>query len=333
MKRWWLLLALPAVMLAGCSSGENKTEGTTGTDGGGKAKMRIAMIPKGTSHEFWKTVEMGAKKAEAELGVTVIWKGPLKEDDRDAQIKVVESFVSEKVDGMALAPLDDTALRQPVKEAQDAGIPVAIFDSALKDVPVVSFVATDNRAGGKLAGDETAKLLGGKGKVILLRYQEGSASTHEREEGFMDAMKANSGITVVSQEQYAGATLESAQTAGENLIARFKAGDGMGVDAIFCPNESSTAGMLKALEGAGLAGKVKLIGFDSSQALQKGIADGNVNGVVVQNPFNMGYLTVKTLVAKIKGEKVEERIDTGATFVTKANIDTPDIQKLINPLK
>jgi len=338
MNKWWLCLALPALMLVGCSGGNKEGDNAaTGTTGGnapvaGK-KLKIAMIPKGTTHEFWKSVEAGAHKAEGELGVELIWKGPLTENDKDAQIKVVETFTTEKVDAIALAPLDDTALRQPVKEAQDAGIPVGLFDSGLKDAQVVSFVATDNKAAGKMGGTELAKLLGGKGKVILLRYQEGSASTMEREEGFLEAMKENPGIQVVSDNQYAGATLESAQSASENLINRFKGADKMDVDGIFCPNESSTAGMLLALTNAGFAGEVKLVGFDSSEALQKAVHEGTVNGVVVQDPFNMGYLTVKTMVAAIKKEKVETRIDTGAKFVTKENIDTPDIQHVINPLK
>src|SRR5438034_3976575 len=131
----------------------------------------IAVIPKGTTHEFWKSINAGAIKAQNELRdkgvkVEVIWKGPLKEDDRDQQIQVVENFTSRRVNGIVLAPLDSQALVRPVASAAQAKIPVVIIDSDLKSDKYVSFVATDNYKGGQLAGEHLAKLLGGKGNVI-----------------------------------------------------------------------------------------------------------------------------------------------------------------------
>ena len=293
--------------------------------------MQIAMIPKGTTHVYWKSVEAGAQKAAKELNVDLIWKGPLTEDDKDAQIKTVEDFVTKGVKGICLAPLDDTALRAPVKEAQDAGIPVLIFDSSLKDSQVVSFVATDNKLAGGMGGKKLADLLGGKGKVLIMRYQEGSASTTDREEGFLDAIKAAPGIQVVSDNQYGGATVETAQTMAESLINRFKTGDKLSVDGIFCPNESTAFGMLRALQNAGFAGKVKFVGFDSSDQLVQGLNAGQIDALVVQNPVKMGYLSVKTMVDKLNGKPVEARIDTGATLVDKDNIKQPDIAALVNP--
>src|SRR4051812_2463640 len=182
---------------------------TTGASASGAGK-RIAVIPKGTTHVFWKSVEAGARKAAAETGVEMIWKGPLKEDDRAEQIKVVEQFVSEGVTGIVLAPLDKEALARPVSSAMGRNIPVVIFDSALTgEAPkdFVSFVATDNKKGGQMAGEQLVKLLGGKGKVVLLRYGVGSASTEQREAGFLEAIKANPGISVISDNRYAGPTV------------------------------------------------------------------------------------------------------------------------------
>src|ERR1044071_8960125 len=173
-------------------------------------QLKIAVIPKGTTHSFWKAVEAGARKAGTELGVEIIWKGPLKEDDRAQQIAVVQQFVSSGVNAIVLAPLDDTALRSPVQAANDRKIPVVIIDSALKGQAgkdFVSFVATDNFHGGELGGEELARLLGGKGKVVLLRYAEGSASTTEREAGFLSVMKKNPGIQVILDNSYAGAPI------------------------------------------------------------------------------------------------------------------------------
>src|SRR3954463_7934107 len=154
----------------------------------------IAVIPKGTTHEFWKSVNAGAVKAQRELTaqgtkVDVIWKGPLREDDRDQQIQVVENFMARHVSAIVLAPLDSQALVHPVNNAIAAGVPVVVIDSDLKSDKYVSFVATDNFKGGQMAGEEMGRQLGGKGNVILLRYAVGSASTEAREAGFLDALK------------------------------------------------------------------------------------------------------------------------------------------------
>jgi ribose transport system substrate-binding protein len=289
------------------------------------------VIPKGTTHVFWKSVHAGALKAGQELGVEVVWKGPLKEDDREDQIKVVENFVNQRVSGIVLAPLDDAALVGPVEEAVRARIPVVIIDSDLKSERHVSFVATDNVKGGALAGDEMARLLGGKGKVVLLRYQEGSASTMNREKGFLDALARHKDIEVASKDQYAGATTATAITASENLVQRFKTAAGLSVDGIFCPNESSAAGMLTVLQSAGLAGKVKFIGFDSSVQLLKAIEDGQLHATVVQDPITMGYRGVAAMVRHLRGMEVDRRVDTGATLVTPANLKEPRIRDLVDP--
>lgn len=327
MRGVWYGVALALSLLVGCQTGRD--EGSARDEG----KLRIAVIPKGTTHEFWKSVHAGAKEAAEELEVEIIWKGPLKEDNREEQIKVVEDFTTRRIDGIVLAPLDDTALRVPVQNAQRSGIPVLIFDSGLKDVDTVSFVATDNFAAGELAGRKMVELLNGQGRVILLRYQEGSASTHEREEGFLKAVRTAPGIQIISQEQYAGATTESAQKAGENLIARFRKDGGLDADGIFCPNESSTFGMLRALQDAGLAGKVRFVGFDASDKMVQALRDGHLDALVVQNPRKMGYLAVKSIVAHIRGKNVEKRIDTGATLVTSKNLNDPEIAALVTPVK
>jgi len=294
-------------------------------------RLTIAVIPKGTTHEFWKSVHAGAVKASKELDVDIIWKGPLKEDDRDGQIAVMEDMITRKVSGIVLAPLDDKALRAPVAAAKQSGIPVVIFDSDLKSKDYVSFVATDNYKGGTIAGEHLAKLIGEKGKVVMLRYQEGSASTMNREKGFLDAIKKFKEIEVVSSNQYGGATTETAMQASENLLAPLKTDTGLSVDGIFCPNESTTFGMLRALQGAGLAGKVKYVGFDSSAKLVEALKNGEINGLVLQNPMRMGYLGVKTVVDSINGKPVENRIDTGVQLVTKENMDEPDVKELLQP--
>src|SRR5262245_23202512 len=327
-RRTMIALALLSALGPGCKR-DAGGGAPSGSGASGKA-LRLAVIPKGTTHEFWKSVHAGAVKASKELGVQIVWKGPLKEDDLKGQIDVVQSFIAQGVSGIVVAPLSDKGLANSVKAATAAKIPVVVFDSDLAGKDHVSFVATDNRAAGKLGGEHLAKLLGGKGKVVLLRYQEGSASTTNREQGFLDAMKANPDIKLVSDNQFGGATTESAFSTSETLLSAQKAAEG-GVDGIFGPNESTTFGMLLALQKTGLAGKIKLVGFDSSEKLVQGLSAGQLHGLVLQNPFNIGYLAVKTMVRHLRGEKVEERIDTGARLVTKDNMGEPDIKELLTP--
>ena len=298
----------------------------------GPARLTIAVIPKGTSHVFWQSIHAGAAKAAAELGVDIIWRGPLREDDRDSQVSEVEGFVSRGVSGIILAPLDDSALAVPVASAVQRGIPVVITDSGLKGEGYVSFVATDNLKGGRLGGEELARRLGGQGKVVMLRYSEGSDSTNNREQGFLDAMKENAGIQVVSSNQYGGADVESAYKKSESLLSSYKRPDGgLGVDGIFCPNESTSFAMLRVLQDNGWAGKVRFVGFDSSDNLAKGLEEGQIDGLVLQDPVRMGYDGVKTIVAHIQGRPVEKRIDTGVAVATKENKDTPDIKDRLHP--
>jgi ribose transport system substrate-binding protein len=324
-KTFALCVLLVLVLVLAC-----KREGSGSAGSGADKSLKIAVIPKGTTHEFWKSVNAGAVKASRELGVEIVWKGPLKEDDLKSQIDLVQSFTAQGVSGIVLAPLNDTALGASVKSAVRSKIPVVIFDSDLKGEEHSSFVATDNRAAGRLAGEHMAKLLDGKGNVVVLRYQEGSASTHHREEGFIEAVKKHSGITLKSDNQYGGATTESAFSASESLLIAQKAESGE-VSGIFTPNESTTFGMLLALDKTKLAGKVKLIGFDSSEKLVSGLRDGKIDGLVLQDPFNMGYLGVKTMVGVLRGDKVEKRIDTGSKLVTKANMNEPDMKRLLSP--
>ena len=321
MKQALAVLAT-ALCIAACSKSGSRANGLT-----------IAVIPKGTTHEFWKSIHAGAVQASQELSaqgqpVRIIWKGPLREDDREQQIQVVEGFLSQGVQGIVLAPLDNVALVRPVEEARRAGVPTVIIDSGLETDSTVSFVATDNYKGGQMAADRLGVLLNNRGAVLLLRYAEGSASTTERERGFLEQLKAKyPGIRVVSSDQYAGPTRETAKRASENLLNRF----GSGLQGIFTVNESSTIGMLLALQDIGLAGKVRFVGFDASAILLDAIKARQLDGIVVQNPMRMGYLGVKTMADYLRGKPVERRIDTGVMLVTGANLDSAATQEVIHP--
>jgi ribose transport system substrate-binding protein len=345
-RRALALLLVAALGLASCKRSPPNTEPTAET--GGKP-LRIAVVPKGTTHEFWKAVHAGAMRAAEEsrrsgTPVEILWKGPLKEDDLKGQIDIVQTFVAQGVQGIVLAPLSDTALRGAVRSAVGAKIPVVIFDSALSGEGTSSFVATDNEQAGQLAGRRLADLVRGaldssdRGPpppapdksapaVAMLRYLEGSASTAMREKGFLDGVV---GASVVSSNQYGGATTESAFAVSESLLLAQKAAAG-GLAGVFAPNESTTFGMLLALRKAGLAGKVRFVGFDASEKLLAALEEGHIDALVVQDPFGMGQKAVVTMVDVLRGKSVPARIDTGARVIDKQSLTKAETKAYLYP--
>ena len=316
MPRQFLLLA--SLLLAACGGDSNAAPGTT--------RQRIAVVPKGTTHVFWQAVAAGARAGGERLGIDVVWKGPLQENDRAQQIQLVQQLVGEGIAGLALAPLDHTALVPAVAAARQRGVEVVIFDSDLDGAAgkdFASFIATDNQKAGELGGRHLAQLLGGKGKVVLLRYQTGSASTEARENGFLAAARA-AGLEVLVDNRFAGASVGEAKTTALNLADQLRQAQG-----VFCSNEPTTNGMIQALAQLGLLGKLQVVGFDSSPPIVQALRDGGLAAIVVQDPRRMGELAVQHLADAIAKRPVPPFVDTGAVLVTKANMDEPAVKKLL----
>ncbi|HKD36288.1 MAG TPA: substrate-binding domain-containing protein, partial [Pirellulales bacterium] len=245
---------------------------------------------------------------------------------------LVEQSVANNYDAICLAPNDAVALRKSVDQAIAANIPVIIFDSGLNNMEgVASFVATNNRRAGQRAGEYLIELLGGKGHVILMRYQIGSKSTEDREQGFLDALAKAKDIELLSSDKHSGPQESEAVKLGENFLEQF----GEKIDGIFCPNESTASGMLTAVkrDPRGLGGKIKFIGFDSSDNLVQGLKDGILFAVVVQDPVKMGHDAVHTAVRKLRGEKVEPQIDVPENLARPKNMNDPKIDALLHPAK
>ncbi|HCQ03148.1 MAG TPA: sugar ABC transporter substrate-binding protein [Candidatus Latescibacteria bacterium] len=304
---------------------------------------KIAVIPKGLTHEFWKSIHAGAMQAEKELNangvaIEIDWQGPNKESDREQQIKIVENQIGMGTDAIVLAPLDANAMVRPVMEAYRNKIPVVIIDSGLDIEPdkYVSFIATDNYEGGRKGGERIADLIEArrqaepsfKAGIILLRYDLGHASTDARERGFLATVEER-GLTdaILSSNQYAGSTRESGQMKSEALLNQFRDQ----VNAVFCPNESSVYGMLQALRRTGLLGQVYLVGFDATPALVEALRKEELHGLVLQDPVRMGYLGVIHAVNILEGSIPEKRIDTGAWVATVQNMDDPEIRQRLSP--
>jgi len=320
------LLAIGSTAAALVFSACGKSDNTAAT---GKT-IHLAFIPKGMQNVYWKSVEKGLRDAEADakkagVNVQIEWNGPPNEGDRAAEIALMETYVAQKLDGIILCPMEFDALVAPSQKARQAGIPLVIVDSPLNYKDIVAFVGTGNRAAGVMAAQELAKEVGDKGNVIMMRFLPGSASTNEREEGFLDEMKKHPNIKLLSTDNYAGDDREKAFDKAQNLLNTYS-----NVDGIFTPNEPSTNGMLLAVEKAGIAGKVKFVGFDGGQANMDGLKAGHIQALVLQDPYEMGYKGVTTMLDYLAGKKVDSNVDTGTHLLTKDNQDTPEIKTLLS---
>jgi ribose transport system substrate-binding protein len=293
--------------------------------------MHLVYIAKGMQDVYWSFVKAGLDQAVQDANaagtpVEVTWDAPTKDGDRDAQITMLQNYIAQKVDGIILCPIDNEALVNPAQLAHHAGIPLVIADSALDDKDIVSFVRTDNFKGGQMAGAELAHALGDQGNVILLRYNQGSASCADREAGFLDAIAQHPKVKVISSDNYAGTSRDSAQERGQDLLNTYKGQ----VNGVFTPNESSTNGMLLALESAHLTGQVKLVGFDGGDANVAALRAGEIDALVLQNPKKIGYEGVRVMLDYLAKKPVDPIIDTGAALATKANLDSADVQSLLS---
>jgi ribose transport system substrate-binding protein len=293
--------------------------------GKGTDEIKIAVIPKGTTHIFWQSVHEGAKKAGEEAGVKIFWNGPKLETDREEQIQIIEDFLIKKVSGVVLAPLDSKALVPSVEKMFDAEIPCVIIDSGIETDKIVSFAATDNYKGGVLAAQRMGEILEGKGKIIVVKYVPNSDSTTQRENGFIDTIKKDfPGIEIVD-EQYGMATVETALQATEDMLTK-----NTELDGLYACNASTSVGAMQALQTQDRTDKVKMVGFDAEDALVNGLNSGVIDSLVVQNPYKMGYEGVKAVLARLDGKEVSKRIDTGVELVTIERLEEPVIKELLN---
>ncbi|EQA07729.1 ABC transporter substrate-binding protein [Glaesserella parasuis] len=267
----------------------------------------IAVIVKSANSTFWQNVRKGAETAGADLGgkYKVTFQGPESETAIDAQVNMVDNAVNRGVAGIVLAASDPVALVPAVRKAYESGIPVVLIDSGLNSDGKYyqSFLATDNRAAGKLAAEKLlAKVKGGK--VAVMSFTQGAASAIERTGGFIDEVKSKADYKIVGP-YFSNSEMVTALNQTEDVL-----GSNPDIAAIFGANEPTAVGMARAVKQKGFAGKIVAVGFDGNSDLQNFVRDGTLDGIVVQSSYQMGYKGVDTIGKIIKGEKVEKVIDT-----------------------
>jgi ribose transport system substrate-binding protein len=306
------LIALVVAMLvtAGCRRAERRV---------------VGVIPKGANHIFWQTVHAGALKAAGEYGFAIEWNAPTLEIDASRQIEIVDSMINRRLAGIVVAPVDKQALVGVVERASNVGIPVSIFDSAIDTDRVISYVATDNTEAGRMAARRMGEILGGKGKVGVIGFMAGSASTMERESGFTDEIKNKFPDIAVLGVQFGMADRAKAMAVTENLLTAHS-----DLAGIFADNESSSVGAVQALKSRS-ANRVKLVAFDASEQLLNDMRAGVIDSIVVQNPFRMGYESTKAVGLKLAGQTPPRTQDSGARLIRRDDLDVPEVKQLLYP--
>ncbi len=322
-KKMLILFAISTVLI---SCGKSGTTTQSVSTEPAKKTIEIAVIPKSFSHQFWLTVKAGAEQAGKELGVKIIWQGTAKETEVEQQINIVQDMINRGVSAIVLAASDANALIGIVESAVNKGIPIVTIDSGVNSDKPISFVATDNIAGAKIAAETLAKLIGEEGEVGLIPFVAGAATSEMREKGFKEGIAAYPKIKLVSV-LYSDSNVAKAMDVTNDMLTSFP-----DIKGIFAANESSAVGCAQAIRSKGKVGQVKVVAFDAAEEEIQALKDGVIQALIVQNPFNMGYLGVKCAYDAIQGKPVEKRIDTGVTVVTLENLNDPEIQKIIKPI-
>lgn len=320
MKKLLMILLVAGTLVACGSKDETKQES------GAKKKIdRVAIVSKGYQHEFWRTVEAGAKKAADELGIEMSYIGPEKESEIGKQVSMVENEILKKPTALLLAALDQNALRPVAQQIVDGGTTLVTFDSNIAGGIESSFVATDNIQVGVKAAQKMIELIGEEGTIGVIAHNAGTSTAIERTNGFINEMKKHPKIKLLSTKYSDGDKLKALSITQDIVTANPQ------IKGVYGTNEGAAVGVGRAIAEMGKSDSIVVIGVDSSAEEVTLLKEGAIKAMVVQDPFNMGYMAVKTAMSAAKGEKVEKRIDTGSTVVTMENLETKKIQKILYP--
>lgn len=326
-----LFVVVGALALAvACGAEVRESGGGQGGEGGGgkQGPIRLAVVPKAIGFDFWDTVKQGAECATSKHeDVSMQWDGVTQETDVTGQVNLLQNYINQGVDGLVYAATDAKVLHRVTKSALQQGITVVNIDSGTDPQPdQVPVFATDNVAAAKQVPDLLAKELGPKGgKIAFIPFQQGTRTNEEREKGFKQGLKDHPELNLVA-EQSSESNYNRALQVTEDILTAHP-----DLDGIFAANEPGVLGAAEAVRAAGKAGDIVIVGWDASSEEIDGVREGVISALVVQNPFRMGFDGVNAAVKMIrKGTQVEGQ-DTGATVVTKQNVDKPEVQAVLNP--
>jgi ribose transport system substrate-binding protein len=326
MERRSFFKASAAVALVGAAAM------TADNAGAQDKKFKITLIPGLTTDAFYITMRKGAQAAADALGVELDFQGA-PDFNPVTQVPVLDAVIAKKPDAILIAPTDKAQLVQPLKKANDAGIPVVTVDTFIgtgkyqtgsgdADFPL-SYVASDNVLGGAMAARALAKAVGEKGKVYVSNVKPGISTTDQREEGFKSAMKEFPGITVLDTQfndndaNKAASQLQAVYARNSDLVG------------VFGANLFSALGAANGVQQAGQTGNIRVVAFDAPTSIVDNIKSGLVDLAIAQHPAEIGYYGVVTAYAHLTGNSVPTAIGTGFTVIDKANVEDPNVAKFI----
>jgi ribose transport system substrate-binding protein len=314
-----LLIAAAAVSIAALSAPAYAADAPT-----------IPIIVKDTTSFYWQIVLAGARKAGKDLGVNVPELGAQSESDINGQISILENAVSGKPAAIVISPTQFAALGKPIDEAAKQ-VKIIGIDSSADSKAFTSFLTTDNTQGGRIAADGLADAIKAKygkaeGDVALITSLPGVGSLDARAKGFKEELAAKyPGLKLVADK-----VADGQATTGLNIMTDLITAN-PNLRGVFASNLIMAQGAGQAVAENKKADTIKLIGFDSDDKTVKFLGDGTIAGLVVQDPFRMGYDGIKTALAASKGESVAKDVDTGANLITAANMNEPRSQELLSP--
>jgi ribose transport system substrate-binding protein len=295
--------------------------------------ITITLVPGLTTDAFYITMNRGAQAAAEALGITVDFQGA-EEFDPVLQTPVLDAVIARGPDAILIAPTDSTQMIEPLRRAADAGIPIITVDTFIDDGAYqdgagsgdfpITYVASDNVGGGRMAARFMAEAIGGTGKVYVSNVRPGISTTDQREEGFKAEMAENFPDVEVLDTQYNENDASLAASQFQAVFAR-----DADISGVFGANLFSALGAGNGVEGAGKSDEVTVIAFDAPQSIVNNISSGLVDAAIAQHPAEIGYFGVMAAYAHLTGQSVPVTIGTGFTVINADNVDDEDIAKFI----
>ncbi|MDF2595621.1 MAG: hypothetical protein K0R69_1962 [Clostridia bacterium] len=297
-------------------------------DSQNRLPRKIVLIPKSISpdFEFWQTVKMGAELAAKEENIVIETRGAMFEKNISEQKEILEKAIEEEVDIILLAATNVNALRELVEKARAKGITLLAVDSTVEGVSHITKVATDNVQGAAVLTSYLAELLESRGEVIMINFVEGASTAKERAEGYEREISQYKDI-IMHPTVYTQGTTADAYEATKNVLKKYP-----NLKGIVAANQQVTDAVCEAIEEMGVKGQVRVVGFDSSQTIIYSLERDIIDAIIVQKPFNMGYLAVKNGLQAYRGKKIPEYVDTGYKLINKETLYLTENQKLLYPI-
>ncbi|GAA5051460.1 sugar ABC transporter substrate-binding protein [Nocardia callitridis] len=295
---------------------------------GGSGKIRVAVVPKAIGFDFWEQVRIGAECAGAtDTDINLHWDGVTSEEDVSGQQNLLQDLLAQGVDGLVYAATDARALAEVSKTAQQQNTRVVNLDSGTDPQPRgVPVYATNNVEAARKGTALLAEQLGDAGDVAYIEFQPGTSTNELRGRGFELGLAEHPGLTLVARQSSQSDYNTALQVTQDILTANPR------LKGIYAGNEPSVLGAAEAVRQAGKAGQIKIVGWDSSEGQIDALRDGVITGLIAQNPFEMGYGAVRSVIGKIRGSgESEPNTDTGSMLITKQNLESPEIQKILHP--